>query len=175
MKKVIVPVVLIILTGMLTANSIYQTQAAKVKQAEAAITEEKKKHSALKKIKEIEDKIKKYNPCLSDSADVNQFLEVINKTISGTDINLVSIKPLSFEEQAGYGFLRVVLKAICTYHQLGDFISKLENSKMFIKIDNIKFKLIDKPGSRAGKMSVSEYGEPAAGEVVLRTSAIYKK
>ncbi|MEA3328219.1 MAG: type 4a pilus biogenesis protein PilO [Candidatus Omnitrophota bacterium] len=175
MKNVVAPVILIILLGALTANSIHQAQAKKIKTAKARISEEKKKQAILGKIKGIEEKLKEYNPHLSNNADTNQFLETINKIISDTEIDLVSIRPLSSREQAGYGFLCVSLKAICAYHQLGDFISKLESSKIFIKVDDIKLKLIEKTRLGIGRADVSKYGDSAVAELVLKISAVYKK
>jgi Tfp pilus assembly protein PilO len=175
MKKIITPFILIALFGILTANSIYKAQAARIAEIEQKISENKNKNLILEKIKKIENQIKGYKPRLSATPEVHQLLEDVTRIVGETDIDLVSINPLSFRQEMDYVFLRVKLNVRCGYHQLGDFISKLENSRMFIKIDDIELKLLENSSQEVGKMDVLKYGGFPIAKVELVLSTIYIK
>ncbi|MEA3560777.1 MAG: type 4a pilus biogenesis protein PilO [Candidatus Omnitrophota bacterium] len=175
MKKIIIPVILLFLFGIFIANIIYKNQTAGIKNIEANMSEERKKQSILGQIKEIEGKIKNYKPRLSDTLETHWLLENVSKMAGKAGVDLVSIKPVSSKQEGDYVFLRISLKVICGYHQLGNFISKLENSELFIKIDNMELKLVERSALVRSGVGVSKYAESPITETVLTVSAVYIK
>ena len=70
----------------------------------------------------------------------SRFLAHIAKMAGKLNLKIISISALPAEKRNQYSKLGVTLSINTTYHQLGIFISDLENSDLFIQIDKMSLK-----------------------------------
>ena len=56
-------------------------------------------------------------------------------------VEITSITPQAPDDKEVYVMLPLKLEVECWYHQLGEFFSRLESSKEFIKVDGLDLKV----------------------------------
>ena len=67
----------------------------------------------------------------------SQFLSEIAKLSAMLNMKMISISAVSIEKRNEYVKIPINLELETTYHQLGSFISKLENEDLFINIEKL--------------------------------------
>ena len=73
----------------------------------------------------------------------SQFLSEIAKFSAMLNMKMVSISAGTIEKRSAYVKIPINLELDTTYHQLGSFISKLENEELFINIEKLDINLPD--------------------------------
>lgn len=134
-KKLILISAGIGLIAFVVANSIFRNQLVRIENLKAKVAEERTKNRILTQIGGIEKEIASYEPRITPKKDVEWLRRKVTEMADQAQVKIVSITPQAPDEKETYIRLPIRMEVECGYHQLGDFISKLESSKEFIKID----------------------------------------
>jgi len=85
----------------------------------------------LEKMKKMRDKVKTVK-------ETSRFLAEIAKIAGQLNVKLKSISAMPVEKYPEYVRLSVNFEVQATYHELGMFISKLEDAELFVSIDKLQ-------------------------------------
>ncbi|MDD4956688.1 MAG: type 4a pilus biogenesis protein PilO [Candidatus Omnitrophica bacterium] len=119
-----------------------------IAQANIRITQLNEKVKKLAKTSEelakLRAELETYSRGLPDQKEISTFLEGISSVAEGANIKILSITPIDMPELGAkddktfYHEVPIVLTAKGGYHQLGDFISRLESGERVITIKDLK-------------------------------------
>ncbi len=93
------------------------------------------------KIALLNEQVDYYEKKLPSEKEVAALLEFLSDSAKELNVRITEIKPIEQDkvgEASIYYQVPILLRAECGYHQLGRFLSKLENADRFMKINNIK-------------------------------------
>lgn len=98
-----------------------------------------------KKIDSYKDKVNSYEKMLPAEQEIPALLENLSTMAKSSNIKIVGITPVETAEgktqKAGvYQEIPILISAKSGYHELGSFLSHLENSDRFMKVGNISIK-----------------------------------
>lgn len=130
---------------------IYKPFISKKVSLRTRITEERKKNLYLAQIKLLKEHVDFYEKRLLEQKNVSWLLDEISRLASENGLELLSLKPESPEDQTGFIKLPIRIEANLTYHGLSRFLSNLESSKKFIKVENLQLKRIEEVVQEGGK------------------------
>ena len=142
-KLVIINVVIIALVSVTGAMFIYKPFTDKDKSLRANILIERDKNVLIGKIKALNKHLKVYNKRIPEGGGVSWLLGGISNMSSKEHIEVSSIKPGNPDDYGLYTKLSVIVDAATTYSQLGRFISGIESSEKFLKVESINIKRMD--------------------------------
>ncbi|MBU0744541.1 MAG: type 4a pilus biogenesis protein PilO [Gammaproteobacteria bacterium] len=126
--------VVFLLLLFLTGRFIYQSRISKllqIKRERSRIELENKVGKQLGDLKKIREKL----PSIKESSI---FLGDIAKLAGQLDMKLVTISAMPVQKFNDYTKFSVRLDIDTTYHELGNFISRLETAGRFIYIDSLE-------------------------------------
>lgn len=115
-------------------------------------------------ISQLKEKIASYQGRFIDNSnDISWLIEDVNRMAGESGVGLISVGSQQMREMANFTKTSLQIEALCTYHELGTFISRIENSERLVKISSLK----------AGKMTKGK--EDTGAELrVLMTLSVYK-
>jgi len=142
-KVMIASAAIIILTIAAGTMLIYRPFAGKNTSLRAEILKERDKNILIGKIRAFARHLKVYEKRIPESGGVSWLLGEVSDIASKEKIDVVSVKPGSPEDYVLYTKVSVIVDSSCTYDQLGRFISTVESSEKFLKIENINIKRMD--------------------------------
>lgn len=98
-----------------------------------------------KKVAEYNEKIDLYEKKLPAQQEVPSLLENLSKMAMNANINIIGITPVALKlsrEKKGqvYREIPILITAKSGYHELGRFLSNLENGDRFMKVVDISIK-----------------------------------
>lgn len=98
-----------------------------------------------KEIAKYQDKIESYEQMLPAEQEIPKLLENLSQMARDSNVKIIGITPLPPKGQAQsseqiYQEKPILITAKSGYHELGKFLSKLENSNRFMKVVDIKIK-----------------------------------
>lgn len=134
---------IIIITLIIGILFIYIPFADKNKSLRNEILRERDRNILLGNIRAFGKYLKLYEKRISKGMDVSWLLADISDMASKESIEVSSITPGSPEDFKLYTKLYIVMDTISTYGALGNFISRIESSEKFLKIENIDIKRLD--------------------------------
>ncbi|MFA5090983.1 MAG: type 4a pilus biogenesis protein PilO [Candidatus Omnitrophota bacterium] len=143
----------IIIVVIFVAYNIYKNQSAAIERLKGVKMVELKKNEILNKISRLEKDISVYKKTLSKK-DVFSIIDTITSIAKGSGVAVVSIKPAPEERFASYTKYPFVLSLyIDNYHDLGRFVSQLENNPGIYFVDKAQI-VLSKTGPETDSKSV---------------------
>lgn len=127
---------------------IYKPFILKKEGLKNKIQEETKRNLYLAQIKLIKEHVDLYEKRLPERKSVSWLLEEVSRIASESALELISIKPEGPEERGNFTKLPIRIEAHSTYHELGKFLSQLESSKKFFKIEDLQLKRVEEEGGK---------------------------
>ncbi len=97
-----------------------------------------KKNGVLMNISTLEKKLNTYTSLLSEKKESSWLIQTVSKTAEVSNLALVSVVPPASENRGEYDKISVAIEAAGTYHELGDFASRIESAPRFIKIVHVR-------------------------------------
>lgn len=96
-----------------------------------------------KQVAQYRDKIESYERMLPVEQEIPKLLEDLSEMAKRSDVKILGITPLPTKQESGlpeqiYQDIPILINAKSGYHELGKFISDLENSDRFMKVVDIK-------------------------------------
>lgn len=91
------------------------------------------------------EKIDKYEKMLPSEKDIPELLEDLSGIAKSSNVKIIGITPVIAKEDKPkkgqiYKEVPIQISASSSYHELGIFLSKLENSDRFMKVADIEIK-----------------------------------
>ncbi len=157
--KIIVMTAAIFLLGAITGKRfLIDPDFKTLKNLANQITAESHKEEALKAILNLENKIKSYERYSSKTDDSSWLIETVNRLAKESGVAVMSLTPQPTETGESLNKLVLRVEALCGYHELGNFASRIESEARFIKISEVK--------------AQSRTGSQASGQVLTVTMSI---
>lgn len=114
-----------------------------------------KKEEILKNIAGMEAKEKTYKSGLSEGQEVSWLIESLNQMAQASSVTLTSMVPASKADLGDYRKLPVGIEASGSYHQIGNFVSRIESDPRFIDVENLRMQSQDRGGQKGGAIRLS--------------------
>ena len=102
------------------------------------MTAENHKEEALKRLLDLDSRIKSYDRYFAKTDDSSWLIETVNRLAKESGVVLVSLTPLQPEAGESLGKLVLRVEALCGYHELGNFASRIESEAYFVKISEVQ-------------------------------------
>ena len=173
-KNILLWIGIFLIIAILARKIVYNPQVEKIKTIEKQIAEEKEKTYILKEIGKIERALNFYRSPAS-SEEATWILDEITRIAKDTGVRIIALEPRASEEQKVYIKLPIKLMVECSYHELGYFLSQIERSKRFLKIDELQAgrERIDERIDKRRNIEIKEPLELDKLKVTLLVNRIY--
>ena len=112
------------------------------------------KNDVLMNISILEKKLKPYAALLSEKKESSWLIQTVSKTAEVSNLALISVVPPASENHGEYDKILVAVEAAGTYHELGDFASRIESAPRFIKITHVRMESVPNDQGRKGVLRI---------------------
>ncbi len=157
---VVSAVLVLALTGSLGYYSVHQPTQQKLRELQDHVNLERQtqalKESILGGVEEVEQ-LRKHLPA---KPETEWLLQAVGGIAQAEGIQLASIAPENPKRLQDVAHLSVSLRFLTSYHQLGRFISALENSPNFLWIEAIEVSRDQTTGAAQVALTVSSMWVP---------------
>ena len=134
--------VVLLLGAFIGANFIYQPKVNQMKQLTAALDQEEELGTLSTELTSLEKRLQNYDSRLMEKEkEEAELIDQIRKIANEVPVRVISMTPESERSDNREGPRMISLRVSFegTYHQLGNFVAKVENSEKFMKIDSLRF------------------------------------
>ena len=137
-----------IIVGTLIVGSvfIYLPFLNRNKSLRAQILQERDKNALTGEIRALGRHLRVYEKMVLEEAGVSWLLRMVSDMASQEQLEVSSIRPDAPEDWDLYTRIYVTMDVVSTYHRLGRFISRVESSEKFLKVESINIKRLDLDG-----------------------------
>ena len=134
--------VVLLLSAFVGVNFVYKPQTVDLKSLEQAVKHEQELGDLTNDVSSMEKRLKVYRSHLMEKGkEEEQLIDRVREIAREVPVRVISMVPssVSKSERRGSNFvsLRIIFEG--SYHQLGTFISKVENSEKFMQVGSIHF------------------------------------
>jgi Tfp pilus assembly protein PilO len=140
-NKLIFILAFVFLTLMLSRQYIFAPYQQAKANLENAIKEENAKDSLVKEIIKSNQPLQAYLRRLSPTSDSAWMVKDFYSMANSAEVKILSVDPQGKQEREGFIFIPATLRLNCTYHNLGKFLSLVESSQTFLKVNNLQVSL----------------------------------
>ncbi|MCX5657443.1 MAG: type 4a pilus biogenesis protein PilO [Candidatus Omnitrophica bacterium] len=162
-KILIVSIAILLLTFIGTKNFIYDPNSQRMQNRLKMLDEEYEKNRVFFEIKKIKDEINTYSKdMLAGEKDIPWLLGKISEIFNLLKIEVISMEPQPLEKTAFYTRLPVKVKTLCSYHTLGELLSRLEGLEKFVDITYLELRNFSGQDSGQQKAAAGEEGKPTS-------------
>lgn len=185
-KILIASVAILLLTFIGTKNIIYDPNSQRMRNRLKMLDEEYEKNRIFFEIKKIKDEIGVYSKdILAGEKDLPWLLGKISEIFNLLKIEVISMEPQPLEKTAFYTRLPVKVKTLCSYHTLGELLSRLEGLEKFVDINYLELRNFSGQDSDKQKTAAGEEKKPTSvrqrmdrrgfvlAELTIKLSALY--
>ena len=133
---------LLFVSALVGMNGIYQPKKTQLTQMEQAVQQEEELDSLAAEVSSLEKRLQTYSHRLMEKGkEETELIDRVREIANGIPVRVLSMKPSTGSKQAQQGLLLVSLQLTLegSYHQLGAFVAKVENSEKFMRVDSIRF------------------------------------
>lgn len=148
---------------MVGRNMVIQPAKSMVMRLKMEKQTEERKGQAIGRIADFERQINAGQSGLLPKTDASAFIEMLNRMAEDSGVSLTSVTPFPVEKMGSYARLPIQVEMRCSYHQVGRFLSKLESSSTFIKVEVLQIR--QPPEVRTAESAEPE--EPKLSVVIL--------
>ncbi len=137
-RRILIGAVIFLLVFLICYNLIYKNAAKKViyyKMEFKRVTAQNKLREKLSKLNSVK---RNYEALIIQKQDIDSFKNELSKLALSFGVKVVSITSVRRPGPAGYNAFSATLELRCSYHQLGIFLSKIENAEPYIGIKSIR-------------------------------------
>jgi len=161
----------IIIVALFIANSIFKSQNAGLEVLKKEKDAEAEKNEMLSKIGSLEKKIVSYKE-LYNKKEASSVIENIDNLAQESGVKIVSMNPEPEVASSLYNkyYFRLVVSA-SGYHQIGGFISAIENSEDIFAVEEVEIKPSpqESPGTQTTQGMQKAQEEPVVVQILLST------
>lgn len=173
-KMALLSIAIFLVACLIGYNFIYKPGTKKDSQIRLEISTQEEVNRLLSEIQQFQQKVQSLHERQAAEHNTDWLLTNITKIAKECEVKISSIQPKSSIPRDRYVIIICQASAESTYHRLGEFISRLESSKEFIKVDSLNLKPARvSPAQTKGQESPFEEGVVVRG--VLKVSSFYVK
>jgi Tfp pilus assembly protein PilO len=99
--------------------------------------EDRQKADAVRRIGDLERKLLSFKSSFSETREDAWLIERLNQVAGDAGLTFTSVAPMAREKTESYLRIPVRIELACSFHELGDFVSRLENHDAFIKVERL--------------------------------------
>lgn len=144
------------ITLVIGITFIYMPFLNKNRSLRAEILKERDKNVLIGTIRALNKYAKVYNKIMPQGRGVSWLLKEVSTMAAKEQIEITSVKPGAPSDRGLYTDIYIVMETISTHDQLGKFISSIEASEKFLKIESIEIRRLDADGQSAADMKKFE-------------------
>jgi type IV pilus assembly protein PilO len=172
-RKYISVVISVILLALIIGNNLYQFQKRKIAYLKTEIKKEESKNRLVREIVLLNKKIGSYEKRLPRQRDVSWLMRKVTQLAKDAQVKIISLKPQAIDRQVGYVRIPLEIKLNCSYHELGGFLSNIESSPEFIRINSLQLisstQQISETEEEKSKIGAEDKYKPPAISLVVST------
>lgn len=142
-KVILMSAVITVITLAIGTLLIFMPFLNKRKSLRSEILNERDRNVLLGTARALGRHLKVYENRVPEGRGVSWLLSQVSDMAAKEKIEVSSIKPGPPEDRGSYIKLYVMLDTVSTYHQLGKFISSIESSGKFLRVEDISIKRLD--------------------------------
>ncbi len=147
---------LFVLGLLIGKNAVVEPARYQLTNLRAKQDSEQRKAEALSQVAQLESRVAGYRGVLLERRDVSAFIESINRMADESGVSLASVTPMSLEKlERGYIKIPIQIELKCRYHHIGRFVSRIESSPVFIKIESLRIQKQSEGTEEEDSLSIS--------------------
>lgn len=129
---------IVILLALFVAFKIYSNQAQNVANIKAQKDNETKKLGIFKEIQESQEKLKIYKDYINQK-DLSSVINIVTDIAKQASVDIISVRPAQEDPKEFYTRYPLnVIVAAENYHNLADFIAKLESDPSIFSVEELR-------------------------------------
>lgn len=167
-KDIVIGLGILLVAAILAQKVVYSPKAKKIERLRSQIREEEEKNRLLGEIDQIDQTLHSYQKKTPSGREVSWVLDKVTKIAKDMELSIISLEPQPPDDRGAYVRLPLKLEVECGYHELGRFLSQIESSEEFLRIESLQVKT----GEQREKERSSILKKPRATLVI---SSIYVK
>lgn len=140
-QKLIVPIITLLIT-VIVSNNVYKAQKIRVDYLKQQMKEDKKINDLIKVVKIQEKKFSEYENIFS-MRDTSIIMKEVSEFAATSGVKILLFNPLSTIISEILKIMPLNLKIEGSYHEIGDFISKIESSDDVLSIADFQLSKSD--------------------------------
>ena len=165
-NKAVVILASLVLAGTWAANLFVLGPSSKQSRV-LKLEREKESHKKgfLESITSMQAAIERHEGRLAPESDPSWLIEYVNRTAGEAGLALNSVSPLDREKRGHFVKYPVLIESVCTYRQLGEFLSRIESDAKFIKVHKISAQSLSAPAEGApleASVTLTAFSDPAS-------------
>lgn len=94
-----------------------------------------------REIAKLDEKTKDFNLLIADEKDISILIENVSNLANSSSVKIIQIRPVKDKSEkstikaknSSFSQIVIQISARCDFHQLGNFMSKIETAKNFLK------------------------------------------
>jgi len=172
----IVCAAMFIITIIIGYNYIYKPQIERIDDKKAQLEKEIEKNKIAYEIHGLQREINEYVKYFPKASDATWLVSQVTNKVKKSRIELLSVKPEDVKRFKNYDIMSVKLQIRSTYHNLGDFISKMESSKDFMRVNSVKilkYKRSETESDSSGSTEITDKSGNVMANIEVVISAFY--
>jgi Tfp pilus assembly protein PilO len=123
-----------ILTFAIAWNRIIQPANATLLSIQTEKASQKRRQDLIRDLIALQKKVDSYHIRFSPTKEATWLIGELNRMADESGVVLQSAAPVGQDEKGGYDKITIRVEAKASYHQLGDFMSRIESAPKFIKV-----------------------------------------
>lgn len=143
-KVLIIGVAIVAVSLWYGYNQVYVTTMKATQQVKADISNEGIKGEISKRLQALQKELAGYEKYFTKGKDILWLIDRVSKSANESGLKIISLNSQPSIVLRAFICDKVTVIAVGTFHQLGDFVSKIEGSKDFMRIEKISFKKTEK-------------------------------
>lgn len=133
-------VVILLLTAFIGANFVYEPKSRQLRRLEQGLAEEEEFNSLSNEISSLEKRLQLYHRRLMEKGKEEvELVDRVRDIAKEVPVKVVSMVPIPVRRGKGFDFVSLKIIFEGSYHQLGTFVAKVENSEKYIRVNSIQF------------------------------------
>ena len=149
------------IAGYFGYNVIYRRNQQQLDRLQAQLAEQQETQNVRVQVAQSLNQIEQFRKRLPPQAETEWLVGHINRLAQGAGVQLTSVNPQPPKSVQEFTWLSVTVQFTSPYHQLGQFVSTLENAEPFLRIDGLEISPLRQGQAVDIRMTVSTLYIPA--------------
>ena len=126
------------IAGYFGYNVIYRRNQQQLERLQAQLAEQQETQNLRVQVAQSLKQIEQFRKRLPPQAETEWLVSQVNRLAEGAGLQLTSVTPQPTRSIQEFTWLSVTVRFTSPYHQLGQFVSTLENAEPFLRIDGLE-------------------------------------
>ena len=132
----------ILLAGVVGRNYVFKNFSTKRAILKQEVEEAVQKQALYQQMIALQKNIDKLQAIMVDTADLSWLIDELHRVAVESGVEVVSTAPSSSEKLEYYEKAIVRVEVIGGYHAIGDFASRIESARYFMKVSNLRLEMM---------------------------------